>query len=380
MTTPYLDAKYGTTLDRARTPAPIEPTGPSSIAWASILGLTPDAPIVVNEATAGGLPALDFAMNRVGNSVATMMTSARLLDANGNEMAKPPVLSRPHPILGAHEFYAMAMRTLLMRGNFVAIVVGEGEDAQLVPVHPDHVTIDASSGLPRYHVMDRVYTYGEVLHVRANVTPGSFVGVGIVEKFRRSLSEHLHEEKWGEDSYKSGGVPSGILKIKQSAMPTQDQVDAIGERWMSSHGGGRKFSVLPEHLDFQPLSWNPKDAEFVAARTFSVSQAAHMLGLRPEDLGTSLGEASQYANRSDDSIQRITDSYQPWAELLEQAFTDLVGIGTVEANAEALMRSSLMQSEELESKRLDNEIKRMQIAGALPLPSVTPTEAEVITS
>jgi phage portal protein BeeE len=291
----------------------------------------------------------------VSGNVASMFTLAA-------KNSPEPVLRRPHPLLGTWEYYAMVARTAIKAGNFVAIVVGEGPDAQLVPVAPAQVTLDVSSGLPWYIINEREYSWREVFHVRANCEPGQWWGLGIIEKFRVALSEQLHSQRYGEASFRTGGVPAGIATIHQTDPVTQDQSDAVNTSWQTKFGHGqRKVAVLNENISFTPVAWSPHDAEFAETRRISVAEAALMVGLRPEDLGSSYGGSGQtYGNRSDDAIQRIVDSYTPWVEILETPFSDLVG-RPVEADPEALLRLTPREREEVEGIRLDNEIKRRQL-------------------
>ena len=351
----YLTAK-GIDVDRAdRNPAPVDPSTSVSAAWASILGLSStDGPISINDDTVRGLPALDRAVTLVSNSVASMATKAAL-------EAPEAVIRRPHPLYGTFEFYKMTIETAMKRGNFIAVIVNSGPDAQLVPVHPDVVTLDQTSGFPLYKINGRAYTWREIFHVRANAAPGSFRGLGIIEKFRIPLSEQLHSQRWAEATYRTGGVPAGVVTIDQTGPVTIDQTDTINDSWQTKFGNSqRKVAVLPKGLSFTPVSWSPHDAEFAESRRIGVAEAALMAGLRPEDLGSTFGGGGMtYGNRTDDSIQRITDSYGSWTELLEQALTDLVG-RTFDVDPTALLRLTPREAAEVEALELANEAARRQ--------------------
>ena len=68
-----------------------------------------------------------------------------------------------------------------------------------------------------------------------------------------------------------------------------------------------------------------------------------MAGMRPEDLGAAIagGGGVTYGNRTDDGLQRVTDSYSEWLNLFEDAWTDLLPVGLeVRGNVEALLRTS----------------------------------------
>ncbi len=204
--------------------------------------------------------------------------------------------------------------------------------------------------------------------------PAASSDSGIVETYRTALSEQIHAQKFGESSYKTGAVPSGIVNIDVDT-PTTDQVDTVKTSWVDKFGGGQRTpAVLGKAMSFQPLSWKPEDMEFIEARKLSVAECALMCGLRATDLDATFGESNTYGNRQQDSLQRITDSYGPWAQLVEEALADMLADGvTVEANPESLLRMSVVEAEELEALRIGNEVARRSLTQPTP---PTPEEAE----
>lgn len=354
MTSAYLASKYG--VDRAqRAPAPIDNSGAMSSVWAQILGLSEPTKVVVDDCSVRGLPALDRAKNLVVQSVATMLVEATVKDPAGVATEKPAVIARPHPLMQPFEFYEQAVDVAIMHGNYVAIIVGESDAAQLVPVPLGAVSLDSSSGFPMYTIGNRVYSWREIFHVRAFAPIGTWWGMGVVERYRRSLSEHLHGQAYGEASFRSGSVPSLSVQLDVDT-PSEEQVTATKTGFMDKFGGGvREPIVHGRAMTIEPLSWSPHDAEFIEARKISLAEAALMVGLRPEDIGASLGSSNGYANRTDDALQRITDGYGPWMRRVEGPLSDLLLDGrTVAGNPEALLRTST--KERLEIRKLAQEI------------------------
>jgi phage portal protein BeeE len=356
MSTAYLRSKYGADhVDRARTPAPIDSAGSLSPGWAEILGLSAPNTVKVTDDSVRGLPALDRAKGLVVNSVATMLVEASVCDSTGATVDKPEAIRRPHPLLQPFEFFEQVADSAVMHGNYVAVILGEGDDAQLIPVPLGSVSLDTSSGLPWYIINGRRYSYREIFHVRANAPIGTWWGVGVVEKFRTALSEHLHGQAFGEASFRSGAVPSVSLQL-DTATPTLDETQAAKRSYMGVMSGGRREPLVHgTGLTVTPLSWSPHDAEFVEAMRINLATAALMVGLRPEDIGASLGSSLTYGNRSDDALQRITDGYGPWVNRIEGPLSDLLLDGReVKGNPEALLRTSTR--ERLEIRRIKQEL------------------------
>ena len=339
------------TADRARTVLPVPHVGAplDSAVWAELLGLSAPSSVSVTGDNVRGLPALDKAKAMVVNSVATMLVNATVSDQTGSPMPVPTVIRRPHPLLGRFEYFAQIVDSLVMHGSFVAIKAGEyRDDMTLLPAPLGAVSVDASSGLPEYTIENRTYGWWEVFHARAWAPVGSWWGIGVVEKFRRAMSEQLYGQAFGENSFKTGAVPSMSVQIDVD-IPTRDQVQAAKSGIMASFGNGlREPMVHGKAMTLTPLSWSPHDAEFVESRKLSAAEAALMVGLRPEDIGATLGGSLTYGNRSDDALQRITDGYAPWMQLIEGPLSDLLEPGSnVAGNPEALLRTSTRERLEL---------------------------------
>ena len=312
-----------------------------------VFGSQPDA-VYVNARTAAGLPALDAGVTLIASQVAQMMVAADVLDANGQPITPTPtIVRRPFPAMTATEWWEMVLRSLLMHGNAYALPF---ED-QLIPLDPAAVSVDVSTGLPVYRVgaLDHVFGWDELWHVRRFATPGTWVGLGIVAKFRKAVEGQLHEQAFGTNSYKSGAVPSAVITL-DAANVTKEVAEAYQERWIERHGGGnRKPAVVPKTVSITPISWNAQDMQFVESMQLSVAQAAYMCGLSPSDLEAGVGgTALTYANVEQRTIQRITQVYQPLVNLFEESLSDLLPMDqTVRGNAEALLRSTTRERFEL---------------------------------
>lgn len=366
----------------ARTPTPLPQPGTITqvdpAVLASILGIEMGNAIYVSEQNVGGLPALSAGVDKVANACAAMLTQAQTYD-NGEEIPSPLIVSRPSPLYGTYELYSSIVRTLMMRGNYLALITNwdeNGNAMQLAPIHPDAVTLDSTSGIPVYEVLGVKFGYNQVFHVRSHAPVGSLWGRGVIERYRGALSGALYEQNYGLTSFKSGAVPTAVVQL-DTKLPTQDQVDAVNASWQASHGGGiRKPLVTGTALSITPLSWSPHDAEFIESRKLTIAEAALMCGLRPEDLGAAIGGTGlTYGNRSDDALQRIIDSYSPWTVLVEQALGDLLPEGvSVRARPEALLRMSVR--EELEIELLRQQVAAGNQPQAIEAPAIEMSEED----
>lgn len=335
-----------------RTPEPI-PSSHSLSAYglAELLGtLTPESKVTASEGTVTGLPAVQAGVDMVAHAVAAMMTDADVYDAGGVAVDPlPAVVDRPAVLLGSYEFWTQCVDTLMKRGNYVAVRADTDRDGyprQVVPVHPDSVSLDDSTGIPVYTIGGSEYQWDEVLHVRHGAPVGRLWGAGIVERYRWHVGEQLAQAEYGRTSFATGGVPSAHVQLDKPTV-SQDETDDVDTRWAEKFGNGvRKPLVTGKAISITPLSWSPHDAEYVESKRINVAQAAFMCGLDPADLGASIasGGGLTYANLTDRQLARILQSFMPWMRLVEEAWSDLLpGRTVVKGNPEALLRSSTLE-------------------------------------
>lgn len=348
-----------------------------------LYGGDPTVRLPVTERTLLGLPAAWSAVAKISNAAAQMLRSADVY-LDGDQVEVPQVVRRPNYGYGPFSFYKEIVSTALVRGNWVALLTAfdaAGYPTALAPLPVDAVNcyVD-TAGYVVYEIAGVQYSPDEVAHVRLGVTqPGNPWCIGVIEAHRRGISGQLDQQGMAIDVFRTGAVPSGVVTL-DADMPTSDQVTAVKESWVGALDGKRTVAVVGKRMTYQPVDWSAEDAQFIEARQFSVAEMALIFGLRPEDLGATIGGSNTtYGNRTDDALQRITDAYMPVVVPIEEAFDDLLPEGmTIKANAEALLRSSTKERYEIHeiAQRigLQTANETREIEGRAPLDDDTTTE------
>lgn len=329
--------------------------------------------------TVEGLPAASRARNMIANAVA-LMTPFQMWGPDGFiSDTTAPILTRPNAVYGLYDFWNMAVRVAIMRGNFMALKADFGPNAypnQLVPVPTGFwLAYYDQAGYLVYNVGGQVYSRDEVFHVRANAEPNRPMGTGIVTQFRRSLGQALDQQNFAADTYRSGSVPAGLIHLD---MPDLDktQTDLVQGQWLTNHSGGRVPAVLSNRMTFEALQWSPEDMQFLQARQFTVGEIAHMFDLDPTDLGAALtGDSMTYANIEQRQVQRTVDSYSQWMRRLEEEMGDcLPGSNIaklVPANLQRTDTKTVAETDQLQvgtSMRSTDELRKRDGLHPLPKP------------
>lgn len=199
----------------------------------------------------------------------------------------------PNPRQGALEFREQMQAAVLLRGNaFAHIIAGsDGQVSELWPLHPDSVTVlELDSRRLAYDVTDgkgrtQRLLQEEVFHLRHRSDNG-ILGVSPVQAARDVLELALHEREHGNATFRQGTRLSGICQTDKAIEPSA--ILAFRETWEATYGGASnagKVALLGMGAKFTPLSMSLEDAEWVAARQFSVEEVARLFRVPPTVIG-----------------------------------------------------------------------------------------------
>lgn len=141
-----------------------------------------------------------------------------------------------------------------------------------------------------------------------------YKGIPLLEYAATTLKSATNAEKTSDNFYQSGAGLSGILKASQTL--NKDQRSQIRESWDEAFGGnkGRGIAIIPQGLDFQPVSVNPQDAQLLESRKFNVAEIARFTNVNPILL-MDLSEVS-YSSMEAVNLYFIQNSVRPYCEMV----------------------------------------------------------------
>lgn len=199
----------------------------------------------------------------------------------------------PNEQQSALEFREQMQAAVLLRGNaYAEIVFGfDGQVRELIPLHNDRVTvIEHDSGRLGYDVTDsrgrvRRLVQEEVFHLRHRSENG-VLGISPIAAAREVLELALSERDHGVNTFRNGTRLSGVLQSQ--GLLTAEQMNDIRARLDTKYSGvanaGRTM-VLGRDFEFKPISMTLEDAEWIAARQFSVEEVARLFRVPPTVIG-----------------------------------------------------------------------------------------------
>lgn len=200
----------------------------------------------------------------------------------------------PNGQQSATEFWEWMVSSMLLTGNAYARVTRgfDGQCRSLDPMVTDRVTImrkgETIAGYEytnRDGVRERLLP-AEVFHLRHRAGSDPLVGVSPITAARAVIQLAQAEAQHGQSTFDNGGKLTGVLKVASMLKPEQRQ--AIGASWASQHAGAvnsGKTAILESGVEFQPLSMNLQDAQWIEARRFSVEEVARIFKVPPVLIG-----------------------------------------------------------------------------------------------
>jgi len=253
----------------------------------------------VSPETAQSLSAVYACVQAISETVASLpLLLYRRNDRGSRDRAPDHPLydvlhARPNVWQTALEFREQMQAHVLLRGNgFAEIVWGyDGQARQLLPLHPDRVSVlQLESGRLAYDVQDRSgrrrrLVQDEVLHLKHRTDDG-IVGRSPISVSRDTIRLAGAEREHGIATFSNGARLAGLLKFPGTL--SREQSDQIRAQWTENFGGAHnagKTPVLQAGMEFEPLSMNLEDAEWIAARQFSVEEVCRLFRVPPTMIG-----------------------------------------------------------------------------------------------
>lgn len=264
------------------------------------------------------------------------------------ELETPPLLNMPSGTTTPVEWLAMALGSVLVRGNTYGIkdnfdALGYPREIHLV--HPDEVTVQHTSTddrRPLYRFGGKEIDRRLVFHLKGFCLPGALEGLSPVANFAQTIGAGLASEEFGSRFYSEGGHPTGVLQSDQKV--DQEQAELLKARLMAAIRGRREPIVLGAGTKWQSIQVPPNESMFLENSRFSALQIASMIyHVPPSMLGVAIeGSSLTYSNREQDEILLQTRALLPWAIRFEQHLSRLLpGKQFVRFNMDAAVRVDL---------------------------------------
>lgn len=329
--------------------------------WRGFFGAATNSGEVVNYDRALQLDAVWACIKLIANAVKTL--PCNVYDETGTKVASDsPLYDLLHDMPNlddtATDFWGMCAVCLCLDGNFFAEKKMSGARlVGLIPLHPLAVDVKRDDRNNRYYEVTERYTENgkkggkrrinedRMLHVRGDVLPGCDRGLSPIEFARHTIGGALAGERVSGQMMKDGLLPQVIVSFDQvlDAKQRTDLHAVLNDFTKSGTGGG----IMPLEAGAKPhtLNVNPKDAQMLESRQYSVEQICRIFGVPPVMIGHAANGTTTWGSGIEQLILQFTKTcLTPMLRQIESAiFRDLLDAKTrkttvVKFNMEGLLR------------------------------------------
>lgn len=323
----------------------------------------------VNATTAQSVSAVYACVGAISETVASLPLI--LFKRNGDDRTR----ATDHPLYKvlhdqaneqqtALEFRELMMASVLLRGNAYAKIIrgNDGQVRELLPMSPDRVTVlRVNTGLGYEYTdfagkVERLLQ-SEVLHLRHRLGDDGVLGVSPITAAKSVIQLAISERDHGVNTFTNNTKLSGVLKIPGKLNP--EQKANLAASWNTQHGGANagKTAILESGVEFQPISMTLEDAEWIAARQFSVEETCRLFRVPPTIVGDL--RHGNYSNSVELARQFVTMTLRrhlvAWEQSISKQLLTEAGrrIYFAEHQVEGLLRGDATNRADFYTKGID---------------------------
>lgn len=233
------------------------------------------------------------------------------------------------------EFREMLQAHLDLRGNAFCRIVedGAGGIAELLPMHPDAVTVELVGDSEwRYRYVRRggsadTLRRDQVWHLRG-LSGNGIVGYNPIELARESVGEALQYQAYSARFFANNATPPAWVKYP-GKMADKATRETVREALQSAQTGANrgKLMVLDQGMELHAMAINLRDLQFLEARQMKVPEICRLFRVPPHMIAD-LSKAT-FSNIEQQAIEFWQHAMQPTAQRWESSIaSQLLGPDT----------------------------------------------------
>jgi HK97 family phage portal protein len=274
--------------------------------------------------------------------------------------------SRPNADSTAAVFWEAMIVSMLLRGNGFAEkrVIG-GRLVSLDFLSPGRLSVGKDSkGNRRYRYTERDGTQREIPASRIFRIPGFTIdgdwGVSVIEYGAQVFGSALASNNAANSTFEKGLAPTVAFTMQQVLKKEQREEFRKNLKTISGALNAGESPLLEGGMDAKTIGINPKDAQLLESRAFSVEEICRWFRVPPFMVGHSEKSTSWGTGIEQQMIGFLTFTLRPWLTRIEQAINkDLLSPVEqlrlyAEFSIEGLLRADSAGRAEYLSKMVNN--------------------------
>lgn len=200
----------------------------------------------------------------------------------------------------------------------------DGQVMALLRVPPPLVRVDGGLVATVYEITvggsKKEFSPEDVVHFRGYNPENSLVGMSPLETLRRILAEEHSAGLYRENFWQNAARQSGVIKRPLSAPFWSDNARerfvAEFEELYSGADNSGKTAVLEEGMEWQPMTFNAQESEYLAGRKLTREECARAYHIPLPMVG--ILDHATFSNIREQHKHLYQDSLGPWLAMIEQ--------------------------------------------------------------
>lgn len=264
--------------------------------WSTFGGIKSKAGPVVNQQTVMQLATVNACVGLIADCCAVLpLNVSRELENGGTIVDKrhwlyPLLHDQPNPWMSATEWIEMMTRHCFLRGEAYSYLdrSGDGSIRQIIPLHPDAITIlKAKDGTPYYlyHAQDwefETLIRPDFMFKLRFRMKNRYQAVSPIGEAMEMLGTAMALEEHAARMFGNGTRLAGVLTFAGEL--DEPQLVRMAKQWQTNYAGNEnafRTAILEQGWDWKPIGMKANEAQFLELMGYKDTQIMSLARIPP---------------------------------------------------------------------------------------------------
>jgi HK97 family phage portal protein len=245
------------------------------------------------------------------------------------------LLKRPNPSIAGADFFSELIASKLLFGNSYILATAEIRPLEIYLLHAlaTEVVLERdravayryqSAAGEKFYPIDHIDKMSRVLHLKNYHPTDHHYGLSCLDAASLPIDLHQQASYWNHSLLQNGARPSGALIVQESNGYLSDEQferlqSQLLDKFTGSSNSGKPL-LLEGGLNWQEMSINPKDMDFIESKNSAAREIALAFGVPPQLLG--INGDNTYSNMQEARLALWEETLIPLLDKIASALSN----------------------------------------------------------